>query len=78
MPTASEQAIRDLVRKSITTSQPVKKGEKFFANNLTIKRPGTGIAPAAWKAVIGQRAAQDIPTDTTLVPRMVRGYRKIK
>jgi sialic acid synthase SpsE len=77
-PTASEQAVRSLVRKSITTCLPIKKKEKFSTANLTIKRPGTGIAPAAWKTVIGKKAAQSIPADTTLMPRMVVGYRDIK
>jgi N-acetylneuraminate synthase len=76
MPTASESAVRSLVRKSITTCLPIKKGEKFSANNLTIKRPGTGIPPAEWKTIVGKRAACTIAADTTLVSRMVAGYRK--
>jgi sialic acid synthase SpsE len=40
-PTASEQTVRGLVRKSLTTCRAIQKGERFTAQNLTIKRPGT-------------------------------------
>ena len=39
-------------RKSIVAGQKINKGEIFTESNLTVKRPGTGIDPMRWKAVI--------------------------
>lgn len=59
----SEAANRALVRKSITAAVDIKKGEPFTENNLTTKRPGTGISPMLWESVLGQRAVRDFLAD---------------
>jgi hypothetical protein len=38
-------------------------GESFTAENLAVKRPGTGISPMRWDEVIGQVAQKDYEED---------------
>ena len=65
-PSACEQKNRQVVRKSIVASRTIKKGEVFTDDNLTTKRPGTGISPMLWDEVIGQRANRDYEADDLL------------
>jgi N,N'-diacetyllegionaminate synthase len=62
-PTPSEAKNRPVARKSIVASRPIKAGELFSAENLTTKRPGTGISPMQWDKVIGHRAKRDFAPD---------------
>jgi len=55
----SERKNRDIVRKSIVAKSYIRKGETFTENNLTTKRPGTGISPMLWNHVRGKRAKRD-------------------
>lgn len=55
-PTASERANLPIVRKSIVASRAIQAGEPFSAENITAKRPGTGISPMYWDALIGRKA----------------------
>lgn len=65
-PMPVEIANRDLVRKSVTTVNAMRAGELFTQGSLTLKRPGTGIAPAELPSLIGRRAARDLEADVTL------------
>lgn len=58
-PSKSELKNKDIARKSIIALRPIKKGESFNEQNLTIKRPGNGINPMKWDEVIGQIAPRD-------------------
>ena len=62
-PSPSEQKNKPIARKSIVASMDIKKGAIFSEENLTIKRPGTGISPMQWKTVIGTIAKQDYSED---------------
>ena len=57
--TLSEANNKDVVRKSIVASKSIKKGELFSEDNLTCKRPGTGISPMKWHEIIGTYASKD-------------------
>lgn len=59
----SEVSNRPIVRKSIVASRSIKAGELFSANNVTAKRPGTGISPMCWDDVIGRQASRDYCED---------------
>ena len=48
-----------IARKSIIASRDIKKGEMLTEENLTVKRPGTGISPMRWEEVIGTKAIRD-------------------
>lgn len=62
-PSASEIKNIAIARKSIIASQHIKKGETLTSNNLTVKRPGTGISPMKWFDVIGTKATRDFMED---------------
>jgi len=62
-PSPSELKNMVIARKSIVAARDIRKGEAFTEENLTIKRPGTGISPMRWDEVIGQRARKDYNID---------------
>ena len=55
----SERKNIEIARKSIVAACDIKKGDIFTENNLTVKRPGTGISPMRWNEIIGTRAKRD-------------------
>lgn len=62
-PSSSEMANKGVARKSIVASRSIKQGEVFSEENLTTKRPGTGISPMKWYEVIGKVASRDFSED---------------
>ena len=62
-PTASEQTNRDIARKSIVAAKTIKQGEIFTTDNLTTKRPGSGVSPMRWNEVLGGRAVRRFEED---------------
>jgi len=62
-PSPSEIKNIPIVRKSIVAKKSIKKYEKFSEENLTVKRPGTGISPMKWDTVILQKAKEDFNKD---------------
>lgn len=61
--TPSEARNRPIVRKSLVASQTIKAGEAFSAENITAKRPGTGISPMRWDEIMGRTAPRDFVAD---------------
>ncbi|TGY42455.1 N-acetylneuraminate synthase [Clostridium sartagoforme] len=61
--TNSEKKNIKVARKSIICSSYIKKGEVFTEENLTIKRPGTGLSPKMWDKIIGKKAQRDYNVD---------------
>jgi N,N'-diacetyllegionaminate synthase len=61
--TKSEKKIILIARKSIVASKPIKKGEKFSDNNITVKRPALGLSPMNWFDVIGKRSKKNYSED---------------
>jgi sialic acid synthase SpsE len=62
-PTASERANLPIVRKSLVAARAIQVGESFTAENITAKRPGTGISPMHWDALIGLKATRAFAPD---------------
>ena len=62
-PSRSETKNISIARKSIVAKKSIKKGEFFSENNLTIKRPGTGISPMEWDDVIAQKSNKSFSID---------------
>lgn len=62
-PSPSESKNRSIARKSIVASRPIKKGEIFSEDNLSIKRPGTGISPMKWDEILGKAAVRNFEED---------------
>lgn len=63
IPSDSERKNIAIVRKSIVAKCDISKGEEFTVENITTKRPGTGISPMRWNEIIGQRAKKDYKAD---------------
>ena len=59
----SEMGNRVNTRKSIVAAAAIRKGEKFTSENITAKRPGTGMSPMRWDEVIGGAARIDFAVD---------------
>ena len=62
-PSPSEKKNIKIARKSIVASKRIKKGDLLTENNITTKRPGTGISPMKWDEVIGQSAFRNFEED---------------
>jgi N,N'-diacetyllegionaminate synthase len=63
LPTISEKNNLPVARKSLVAARPIFAGELFSDENLTAKRPGTGISPMYWDTWIGRVASRDFATD---------------
>ena len=61
--TPSELKNKIIVRKSIVASKRVIAGECFSEDNLTVKRPGMGVSPMRWDAVLGTLANRNYEKD---------------
>ena len=59
----SERKNRAVARKSIVAKCPIKAGEVLTEENLTVKRPGSGISPMQWFDVLGTSARRDFEED---------------
>lgn len=62
-PAASELKNRPIVRKSLVAARPIHQGEVFSVDNLTSKRPGSGLSPMRYWEVLGQTASRDFAAD---------------
>lgn len=52
-----------VARKSIVAATDIRKGDLLTENNITVKRPGNGISPMKWDAVLGTAAIRDFLAD---------------
>lgn len=59
----SERKNIAIARKSIVAACDIKAGEVFTEQNLTVKRPGSGISPMKWDEVVGMTAKRDFAED---------------
>lgn len=53
----------EVARKSIVAARRIARGEVFTEENLTVKRPGSGISPMRWDEVIGGVSPADFEPD---------------
>lgn len=63
IPMQSEIENIEIIRKSIVTKKSISIGDTFTSENLTTKRPATGISPMLWNSVIGKTATRDYEND---------------
>lgn len=63
IPSLSEMKNITVARKSIVAAKNIKMGELLTEENITAKRPGTGITPMKWNEVLGTRAVRDFEED---------------
>lgn len=62
-PSESERKNIEIARKSIVAKRIIKAGETLSEDNLTVKRPGSGISPMRWPEIIGKKAKRDFEED---------------
>ena len=62
-PSPSELKNKPIARKSIVAAKNIAKGEVFTEENLTVKRPGTGINPMRWDKIVGRKASRNFNKD---------------
>jgi N-acetylneuraminate synthase len=62
-PQPSELKNIPIARKSLIAKKPIHTGEVFTAENLSSKRPGTGISPVEYWRLLGTRAKYDFSAD---------------
>ncbi len=62
-PSPSEIKNKPIARKSLVAARAIRAGEPFTQENITAKRPGTGISPMRWDDVIGKAARRDFAVD---------------
>ncbi len=63
LPAASELKNLETARKSLVAARNIRKGERFSEENLTSKRPGSGISPLCYWDWLGRVAERDYQTD---------------
>jgi N,N'-diacetyllegionaminate synthase len=62
-PTESETKNIVIARKSLVASRDIKAGERFSTENITTKRPGTGVSPMRWDEAMGKVADRGYSRD---------------
>ncbi|HEY0008783.1 MAG TPA: N-acetylneuraminate synthase family protein [Tepidisphaeraceae bacterium] len=72
---ACEEDVRFVSRQSLVLARSVSNREVFTRSCFTTQRPASGISSQDLELVIGERATQDIPAGTILMPAMVQGWR---
>ena len=62
-PSPSEIKNIPIVRKSIVAKKLINKGDQLSDDNLTVKRPGTGISSMEWDDYMGKFADREYQVD---------------
>lgn len=65
-PSPSEKINLSIVRRSLVASRKIQKGELFSTENITVKRPATGISPFCYWEKIDTPANRDYEEDDLL------------
>lgn len=60
---SEEINVKKVARKSVVANKKILKGEKFTFENLTTKRPGTGLEPKKIFSLVGKVAKKNFNTD---------------
>jgi N-acetylneuraminate synthase len=58
-----EQSTRLLARRSIVANKDIKLGDIFTIDNITFKRPGTGVSPKEYSKFLGKCSKRSIKED---------------
>ncbi len=68
MPHATEEKNIPIARRSLVAAQAIKPGETYTVNNLTAKRPATGVSPMEFWAYLGSSAKRSYAPDESIDP----------
>ncbi len=70
LPDVNELEIARIARRSLVAVRPIRAGEILERAAVGIKRPGSGLSPAALGGLLGCRAVVDIPSGAMLAWEM--------
>jgi N,N'-diacetyllegionaminate synthase len=70
-PTETEKENSIGMRRSIVASRDIQKGEVITVDNITFKRPATGLSPQFYDIILGKKALKDISYDELLEKDMI-------
>ena len=62
----TEIPIKKIARKSLHAKINIKKGEKFTYENISIKRPSTGLPPENYYKILGKISKRNYKKDEKL------------
>ncbi len=62
-----EREVHRISRQSIVLRHDLPAGHALTVDDLTVKRPGTGLPPEQWEAVLGRPLARQVSGDMPLV-----------
>jgi pseudaminic acid synthase len=71
-PTPSEASVLNN-RRSLYVVAPVKKGAVLTSENVRSIRPGKGLKPKFYEAILGRKASRDLSFGEPLTPEMIEG-----
>lgn len=63
----SERPNMIVARKSLVAARDIAAGEPFSPDNLTVKRPGSGVSPMRWDDVMGMPSPRGFVRDEPIV-----------
>lgn len=69
----AEADVRAVSRQSLVAARALAAGTVLSADDLTVKRPGTGIPPHRLEATVGRRLLRAVEADRVLRPEDVEG-----
>ena len=67
-----EQDVRAVSRQSLCAARDLPAGHRLAAGDLVVKRPGTGVPAAAYRATLGRTLARPVTADRLLQPADLR------
>jgi sialic acid synthase SpsE len=70
-PAASEADVARAARRSLVAAEDIPRGAVLTQKLISVKRPGTGLAPSLRTKVVGRTAKQDIQAGTVLTWEMI-------
>ena len=71
-PAAEEIPVMQVARRSLVASRDIPAGTTLAAEHISVLRPGTGLAPAMRKSLIGRSTRRDVPAGTLFTHEMLR------
>ena len=57
----------DVSRKSLVAKKQINNGDVYTSENITTKRPGTGVSPMFWDQFLGKKALRNYDIDDLII-----------
>jgi N,N'-diacetyllegionaminate synthase len=70
-PSAVERENAPGMRRSIVASRIIRKGDVIHREDISFKRPATGLSPVYYDRIVGKKAAKEIAKDKILQEDMI-------